>query len=212
MTFTINSTGYFNGNIDSIRFYNDTIKKATIAQQTSRDWSTPRDIPGYYERGIAPFYEKEMKRSFENMREYYEKELKRSFEVMHEYYEKELKRNVGDMNEFYDKLVADKECATRLSNRIVSCHTWQDGIMIPQNLSSAFAQRLNFSPNFEAFLLLQRLIVGLYNNAKHYINMVREYGSWDLARIEGEDFMKRIIKVTQEYVEKQKIIDVPDTP
>jgi hypothetical protein len=54
--------------------------------------------------------------------------------------------------------------------------------MIPQILSSAFAERLNFIPNSEAALLFQRLVVGLYKNARNYIHAVIDYGSWELAR------------------------------
>jgi hypothetical protein len=154
-------------------FYNENILQATMAQHNLRDWAIPRDIPSYYKRGVNSFDEESQKLLLEAAREH------------------------------CDKLLSDKECASRLANRIVSNHTWQHGIMIPQKLSSAFAQRLNFSPNIEALLLLQRLIVGIYNNARHYIDAVMDYGSWELARKESENFMKHIIGVAKKEIEKK---------
>jgi len=67
--------------------------------------------------------------------------------------------------------------------------------MIPQKLASAFAERLSFKPNTEALLLLQRLTVGLYNNAKNYINAVIDYGSWELARKAAIDLRQALLEV-----------------
>lgn len=154
-------------------FYNDTLFQATLAQRVSMDWSIPRDIPLHYRA--------EEKRPFETESE------KRIFESLREH---------------YDKLLTDKECASRLGNRFVSVEAWRDGIMIPQKLSSAFAQRLTFSPNIEALLLLQRLTIGLYNNAKDYIEAVIDYGSWKLARKASGDFRQHLITVAQTEIEK----------
>ena len=177
ITFTksyLEQTG--NGDIwNAAGFYNDTILQATIAQKTSMDWSIPRDIPSYYKRGVHSSSETESEKLiFESLRER------------------------------FDKLLTDKECALRLGNRFVSVHTWRDGIMIPQKLSSAFAQRLNFSPNSEALLLLQRLTVGLYNNARNYIDAVKDYGSWELARKESGNLMKHIVRGVQKDMESEK--------
>lgn len=106
--------------------------------------------------------------------------------------------------EHFNKLLSDKEYASRLANRWLSAHGWRDGIMIPQKLSSAFVQRFNFSPNIEAFLLIQRLIVGTYNNARNYINSVMDYGSWELARKETDNLMKHIISSVQKDMESEK--------
>jgi len=160
-------------------FYNNTIAEATLAQKTSRDWSTPRDIPAYYERGANPFTEKEAKLLMNSIREH------------------------------FAKLLSDKECSLRLSNRLISVESWRDGIIISQKLSSAFTQRLNFSPNSEAFFLIQRLTVGLYKNAKDYINAVEDYGSWELARKASDELRQHLIRVAQKEVEKQNGSDEP---
>jgi hypothetical protein len=154
-------------------FFNEHILQATMAQHISRNWAIPRDIPSYYERGVNWFPEESQKLLLDRAREH------------------------------CDKLLSDKECASRLANRLLSNHIWRDGIMIPQKLSSAFAQRLNFSPNIEALLLLQRLIVGIYNNARNYIDAVIDYGSWELARKESDNLMKHIIGVAKKEVEKK---------
>lgn len=107
------------------------------------------------------------------------------------------------LTEHYDKLLSDKECLTRLLNRFASFHVWRDGIMIPQKLSSAFAQQCNIKPNTEAILLLQRLMVGLYNNARNYIDAVIDYGSWELARKSADDLTQWLLKVGRELLEKQ---------
>ena len=143
-------------------FYNNTIAEATIAQKTLMDWSTPRDIPAYYKRGANPSAEKEAKLLLNSVREH------------------------------FDKLLSDKECSLRLSNRLVSVESWRDGIMIPQKLSSAFAQQCSLKPNTEALLLLQRLTVGLYRNARDYIDAVNDYGSWELARKSADDLNKQL--------------------
>ncbi len=175
ITFTKSYLQTGNGDIWSAAgFYNDTILQAAIAQKVSMDWSIPRDIPLYYrDEEKRPFETESEKRIFESLREH------------------------------YDKLLTDKECASRLGNRFVSVEAWRDGIMIPQKLSSALAQRLTFSPNIEALLLLQRLTVGLYNNAKDYINAIVDYGSWKLARKAADDFRQHLIRVAQTKIEKQ---------
>ena len=156
-------------------FYNDTILRATIAQRVSMDWATPRDVPSNYrDEEKRPFETESEKLIFESLREH------------------------------YDKLLTDKECASRLGNRFVSVEAWREGIMILQQLSSAFAQRLNFSPNIEALLLLQRLTVGLYKNAKDYINAVIDYGSWKLAREESDNLMQQIMREVQKDMESEK--------
>lgn len=147
-------------------FYNEIILQAAIAQKASMDWSIPRDIPGYYfERGANSSAEKLEKEQFDNF-----------------------------FGHFMKKLV-DTECCTILANRLVSCDCLQKGIMIPQKLSSAFCQRLNFTPNLEALLLIQRIIVGLYNSAMGLINSAEEYGSYELARKAAKDLRAHMIEV-----------------
>ncbi len=116
------------------------------------------------------------------------------------------------IRDYYDKRLADKECASRLANRVLSVDAWREGIMILQQLSSTFAQRLNFSPNIEALLLLQKLTVGLYKNAKDYINAVIDYGSWELAQKAAIDLSQSLLEAGRELLEKQKRSDKPDLP
>ncbi len=167
------------------RFYNHTILEAAIAQNDSVNWSTFRDMPAYYERAI------------------------RSSPP-----EKFIRLSAQSYLEHFDKLIKDKinekECALRLSNRLASIQPWRDGIMIPQKLSSAFAERLSFIPNSEATLLFQRLVVGLYNNARNYINAVIDYGSWELARKAAIDLRQSLLETGRELLEKQNRSDEPE--
>ncbi len=168
-----------NGDIWSAAgFYNDTILQAAIAQNSSRDWSIPRDIPSYYERGVNSFPEESQKLFLRGFHEH------------------------------FDKLLSDKECASRVANRLLSIPSWRDGIMIPQKLSSSFAQRIGFSPNTEALFLLQRLTVGLYRNARDYINAVNDYGSWELARKSAHDLRAALLEAGRKLLEKQNRSDM----
>jgi hypothetical protein len=160
-------------------FYNRTILEAGIAQKTSMDWSIPRDIPSYYERGVNSFPEESQKLFLRGFREHFD-----------------------------NKLLSDKECASRVANRLQSVPSWRDGIMIPQKLSSSFAQRIGFSPNTEALLLLQRLTVGLYRNARNYINALNDYGSWELARKSAHDLRTALLEAGRELLEKQNRSDM----
>ena len=174
-------------------FYNRTILEAAIAQNDSVNWSTSRDMPEYYERAIhsSPSV-KYIKLSTQSFREHYDRFLREHFDKL-----------------LNDK-VNDKECSLRLSNRLVSIQSWRDGIMIPQKLSSTFAERLSFIPNSEVTLLFQRLVVGLYNNAKNYINAVIDYGSWELARKAAIDLRQALLESGRESLEKQDRSDEPE--
>jgi hypothetical protein len=162
---------------NAMGFYNDVIMQAAIAQKALMDWSIPRDVPGYHERGCRPSAEKLEKEQWEHVREYFGKKLD------------------------------DEECCIRLTNRFISAGCWQDGILISQKLTYAFAQRLGFNPNLEAFLLLQRIIVGLYDNAVSLIVAAEEYGSYELARKKAFDLREHLIKVIQKDMEEQNKID-----
>ena len=113
--------------------------------------------------------------------------------------DKAIEKSIRDDME---KLHTDEECAKRLANRLLSVSSWQEGILIPQKLSSTFAQRNNFSPNIEALFLLQRLTVGLYKNAKDYINEVISCGSWELARKASDEFIQHLKKFAQKPMER----------
>ena len=168
-------------------FYNRTILEAAIAQYDSVNWSTFRDMPAHYERAThSSPPEKFIRLSAQNYLEHFDKFLK-------DHFDKLLKDKIND-----------KECALRLSNRLASVQSWRDGIMIPQKLSSSFAQRIGFSPNTEALLLLQRLTVGLYRNARDYISAVIDYGSWELARKAAIDLRQSLLESGRELLEKQK--------
>lgn len=158
-------------------FYNDILMQAAIVQKTSMKWDIPRDIPDYYERSLNRSTEKLEQSSWEHYRDEFNKKLD------------------------------DKECCGRIANRMISCHCWQDGITIPQKLSSAFAQRISFNPNLDALLLIQRVIVGLYNNAASFIIGVEQYGSYELAKKARIDFIQFINDWYRKEKEKQKRSD-----
>ncbi len=165
--------------------HNRTILEAAIAQSNSVNWSTFRDMPAYYERAVRSSTP--------------EKFIKLSAQTYLEHFDKFLKDKVND-----------KECALRLSNRLASVQSWRDGIMIPQKLSSAFAERLSFIPNSEVTLLFQRLVVGLYNNARNYIKAVIDYGSWELARKATIDLRQSLLEAGRELLEEQNGSDKPE--
>lgn len=155
-------------------FYNDVIRKAAIAQNSSRHWEISRDLPDYYDRGVNSSAEKEAEQLTESFQQHLRKHL------------------------------TDEECVIRLSNRVMGVMAWRDGIMISQKLSSAFAQRIGIEPNVETLFLLQRLAVGLFNNAMNYINAVREYGSWELARKDFAELKEDLLRVGQKLLEAQE--------
>lgn len=167
----------------AVGFYNRTILETAIAQNNSIDWSIFRDMPAYYERAIHSSPPEEF-----------------------------IRLSIQSYLEHYDKLLNDKECALRLSNRLASILSWRDGIIIPQKLSSSFAERLSLTPNHETIFLFQRLVVGLYRNAKNYINAVIDYGSWELARKAATDLRQSILKAGHELLEKRKRSDKPKLP
>jgi hypothetical protein len=155
-------------------FYNDIIMQAAIVQKTLRNWSIPRDFSDYLNRGVNTSAEMQEKKT----------------------------RN--DINDDFDKKLDDKEGCIRLANRFICRNCWQDGIVIPQKLSSAFAQRISFNPNLDAVLLLQRVIVGLYNNAAHFIIAVEQCGSYELTRKARIDLIQLIKDSLRQDMEKKK--------
>ncbi len=165
------------GNADiweAAKSYNDTIMQATIAQKTELDWSIPRDFPGYYERGVRPSAEKWTRESWE-----------------------ELRKDFGQQ-------LDDEDCCTRLANRGISCDAWQDGIMLPQKLSSAFFHRISFTPNFEALLLIQRVVVGLYNNAALLIKDAEKHGSYEVARKTRLELRVELMKKVRDSMKSEE--------
>lgn len=169
-------------------FYNRAILEAAIAQSNSVNWSTFRDMPDYYERARAV-------RSSSP-----DKSIEVSAQSFREHYDKILREDWGKLIVGLDY----KDCSLRLSNRLASIQSWRDGIMIPQRLSSAFAERLGITPTTEVTLLFQRLVMGLYNNARNYINAVIDYGSWELARKATIDLRQSLLEVGRKLLEKQK--------
>jgi hypothetical protein len=165
-------------------FYNDILVQAATAHNNSWDWSVPRDSSVYWD-------------------------------VNNNYWKpttEEAKRELARLLESSCRDLADKECATRVANRYYSSNLWRDGIMISQKLSSAFAQRLSFGPNSKTLMLLQRLTVGFYKNARDYINAVRYFGSWESARKDADDLRQALIRAGHDLLEKQNRSDVPELP
>lgn len=143
--------------------YNDTMMKAAMDQASSMQWSIPRDIPAYYERGMMCSAGKEQDQLLENLRTR------------------------------YVKLLPDNECLTRVLTRLMSMARWADGVMIQQRLCVVLAQRLALASSLETLFFLQRVIDGLYRNASNYIELVQDYGSWDEARKASDVILQRII-------------------
>lgn len=73
----------------------------------------------------------------------------------------------------------DLDCAERCANLLVSCSSWKEGV-ISQKLTTEFIDRLGLDRNLNcrAIFRLQRIIVGLYNGARDFIEIKpfeREY-------------------------------------
>lgn len=154
------------GTWDAAGLYNRAMVEAAVAQSASVDFSTFRSSP-FHDGWLNPSAEKEIKLLLSSFRGHFDKLLDAS---------------AGN----------DTECSLRLSNRVGSIMAWRDGVMVSQKLSLAFAERLGLAPSLENTVLFQRLVVGLYKNAKNYINAVTNYGSWEQARGRQHDFRQAL--------------------
>ena len=91
--------------------------------------------------------------------------------------------------------LADGECVKRLMVRFLTTPSDLQRIThVTQNMSLVLADRLGRDPNPDGLFALQRIIVGLYENAVAYLGAVREYGSFEAAQLASRDLLQRLVE------------------
>lgn len=108
----------------------------------------------------------------------------------------ELIRMATALVDEFARHLADGECVKRLMVRFL---TWShDDIQrithVTQNISRVLAERLGRDPNLAGMFALQRVVVGLYENAVVYLDRVREYGSHEAARSAHIDLLNALVR------------------
>ena len=95
----------------------------------------------------------------------------------------------------FEKHIADRECVNRLIFRVLIIPSdVQKTTALSQNISLVFAERLGLDPKPDGLFVLQRIVVGLYENAVGYLGSVRDYGSYDAAKSAREDLLQGFIR------------------
>ena len=95
--------------------------------------------------------------------------------------DKELRDRAKVLLDGLDSHTADVECGKHLLARSLTIPCDMQTITaVSQNISVVLAERLGRDPKPAGLFALQRIIVGLYENAVSYLEMVRDYGSYEL--------------------------------
>ncbi len=143
---------------DVMRVYNSAIARAGD-DASSVSWSgiDTSLFPGFPRVGVS-FPDEQSKREF----------LLKEREDTRRHFSQEFAESTRDL-----------DCADRCANLFMSCSSWKDGV-ISQKLTTEFINRLGLNQNLncEAIFRLQRIIVGLYNGARDFIEIKpfeREY-------------------------------------
>ena len=135
-------------------FYNHVLAE-TIAEQTiSKSWGRLRDIP------MAIRDE--------------------DYEEVHEMFLIEKTKLLEDI---FNKYLTDSECRDRLLYRFLAIPCDISRItLLSQKLSLTMMKRLGCNLKQVGLFALQRVVVGLYDNAVNYLDTVSEYGSYEAAK------------------------------
>jgi hypothetical protein len=112
--------------------------------------------------------------------------------IRDEDYEKFKKDSVLESVQWWDELlgkyVADLELRNRLTIRCMAVPCSASKITaLSQKISLIMAERLKYNLNQAGLFALQRIVVGLYDNAISYLDTVREWGSYQAAKDARED-------------------------
>ena len=79
-------------------------------------------------------------------------------------------------------------------NRSLTRNDLQAITHVTQNMGLVLASRLARYPDPNGLFALQRIMVGLYENAVFYLGEVREYGSHEAGRLATTDLIERLVR------------------
>ena len=109
--------------------------------------------------------------------------------------DKEFIDRATDLEEHFGRQTDDGECVNRLIFRFLTIPCdMQKVTALSQNISLVFAERLGLDPKPDGLFALQRIVVGLYENAVGYLGSARDYGSYDAAKSAREDLLQGLIR------------------
>ena len=115
--------------------------------------------------------------------------------------DKELLSLAKPLTEEFARHLSDGECVKRLMVRYLTASPGdlQRITHVTQNISLVFADRLDWSPDAAGLFALQRIIVGLYENAVAYLGEVREFGSFEASNLARKDLLEALVKWAQDH-------------
>ena len=79
-------------------------------------------------------------------------------------------------------------------NRSLTRNDLQAITHVTQNMSLVMASRLARDPDPNGLFALQRIMVGLYENAVAYLGEVRDYGSHEAGRLATTDLIEKLVR------------------
>lgn len=139
---------------EKMNSYNEALASTLAEETVLGNWGRLRDIP----KAIRD--------------EHYEKFKEESF-----------LRLVQNWDELLSKYVTDSELRGRLVIRSLAVPCSMSRItVLSQKISLILAERLKCDLNQAGLFALQRVIVGLYDNAINYLDAVHEWGSYRVAK------------------------------
>jgi len=160
---------------ERMSLYNDEILK-TIAEETviSESWGCLRDI------SVA-------------IRE----------EDQEEIAEKWLMEKIRNLTDLFGKYSTDSECRDRLVTRFLYIPCGINRITaLSQKFSLKLSERLGCDLKKAGLFTLQRIVVGLYDNAVNYLDAVQEWGSYEAAKDALGDLLEGLHKVARQQQQK----------
>lgn len=154
---------------ERMRFYNDAIAKTLAEETVGENWGRLRDIS-------------------KAVRDEDYEELK----------EKWLVEQGRDLTRLFSRCTTDSECIERLVIRFLAVPCDMSRItVLSQKLSLTLTERLGRDLKQAGLLALQRVIVGLYENAVNYLDAVRQYGSYAAAKDTRKALLKGLKRVAR---------------
>jgi len=153
-------------------FYNDTIAKTVAEEAVWEKWGRLRDIP----KAVRD-------------------------EDYAETGEKFLIEQAKLLTDMFSKCITDSECRDRLVIRFLAVPCDISRITaLSQELSLTLMERLGCDLKQAGLFALQRVIVGLYDNAVNYLDVVREWGSYEA----GKDTRRALLEGLKRVARKRQ--------
>lgn len=114
--------------------------------------------------------------------------------------EEEIKSKIMSSTEAFSKYITDSECINRLAVRLlyIPC----DINRLSQKFSLKLAEQWRCRIKPVGFFALQRVIVGLYQNAVSYLGAVRDYGSYEAYKETIRDLRQGLMRVASKLQKK----------